>query len=52
MEDVRVSVRLSQELHERLKIIAIKRKTTMNQMLVDYIINVVREEEGKNEKDD
>ena len=52
MEDVRVSVRLSKEMHEKLKILAIKRKTNMNKLLVDYIIKLVEEDEKKNEKND
>lgn len=52
MEDVRVSVRLSKEMHEKLKILAIKRNTNMNKLLVDYIIKLVEEDEKKNEKND
>lgn len=52
MEDVRVSVRLSKEMHEKLKILAIKRKTNMNKLLVDYITKLVEEDEKQNEKND
>ncbi|WP_167511362.1 hypothetical protein [Pseudobutyrivibrio xylanivorans] len=50
MEDVRVSVRLTPEMHEKLKIIAIKRKTNMNQILVEYIRRIIEEEEQNNAK--
>lgn len=50
MEDVRVSVRLTPEMHEKLKIIAIKRKTNMNQILVEYIKRIIEEEEQNNDK--
>ena len=52
MEDVRVSVRLSKEMHEKLKILTIKRNTNMNKLLVDYIIKLVEEDEKENEKND
>lgn len=52
MEDVRVSVRLTKEMHEKLKILAIKRKTNMNKLLVDYIVKLIEEDEVKNEKTD
>lgn len=50
MEDVRVSVRLSKEMHEKLKILAIKKNTNMNKLLVDCIINLIGEDENKDEK--
>lgn len=50
MEDVRVSVRLTKELHEKLKILAIKRNTNMNKLLVDYIVKLVEEDEQDGEK--
>lgn len=52
MEDVRVSVRLTKEVHEKLKILAIKRNTNMNKLLVDYIISLIEEDEKKYEKTD
>lgn len=52
MEDVRVSVRLTKELHEKLKILAIKRNTNMNKLLVDYIVKLVEEEENDDEEKD
>lgn len=52
MEDVRVSVRLTKEMHEKLKILAIKRNTNMNKLLVDYITNLVEEDDKNNEKND
>ncbi len=49
MKDVRVSVRLSKEMHEKLKIISVKRKTNMNKILIDYIEKLIKEDEN-NEK--
>lgn len=51
MEDVRVSVRLTKELHEKLKILAIKRNTNMNKLLVDYIVKLVDEDEEHEKKE-
>lgn len=45
MEDIRISVRLSKELHEKLKILAIKRNTNMNKLLVDYIVQLTEKDE-------
>ena len=48
MKDVRISVRLSEDLHEKLKIISIKRKTNMNNLLKEYIVRLVKEYEKEN----
>ncbi|MBD5087040.1 MAG: hypothetical protein HDT32_06785 [Clostridiales bacterium] len=47
MKDIRISVRLTQEEHEKLKILVIKKKTTIN----DFLLNYIREEVSKNAKD-
>lgn len=52
MEDIRVSVRLTKELHEKLKILSIKRNTNMNKLLVDYIVKLVEEDEKNGERKD
>lgn len=52
MKDVRISVRLSEEMHEKLKILVIKKNTNMNRLLVDYITKLVEEDERGNEKND
>lgn len=48
MKDIRISVRLSSEEHEKLKILVIKKKTTIN----DFLLNYIREEVSKNAEDD
>lgn len=48
MKDVRISVRLSPEEHEKLKILVIKKKTSIN----DFLLNYIREEVAKNAEDD
>ena len=48
MKDIRISVRLSSEEHEKLKILVIKKKTTNN----DFLLNYIREEVSKNAEDD
>ncbi len=48
MKDVRISVRLSPEEHEKLKILVIKKKTSIN----DFLLNYIREEVAKNAEDE
>lgn len=50
MIDTRISVRLISEQHEKLKILVIKRKTSINQFLVDYIVKELEREENGNKK--
>ena len=52
MKDVRISVRLSKEMHEKLKILAIKKDTNMNKLLLDYITKLVEDDEEENERND
>lgn len=47
MKDVRITVRMSPEEHEQLKILVIKKKTTINEFLLQYI----KEEIAKNEEE-
>ena len=51
MKDVRISVRLTPELHEKLKILAIKKKTTINDFLLQYIMEEVAKDEKETKKD-
>lgn len=48
MKDIRISVRLSPEEHEKLKILVIKKKTSIN----DFLLNYIREEVAKNAEDE
>lgn len=44
MKDIRISVRLTPDEHEQLKILVIKKKMSINDFLLQYI----REEVAKN----
>lgn len=46
MKDVRISVRLTPEEHEKLKILVIKKKTTIN----DFLLKFIKEEVEKDAK--
>ena len=49
MKDTRISVRLTKEQHEQLKILVIKKNTNINSFLLEYIIKEL-EKENSNEK--
>lgn len=51
MRDTRINVRLSVEQHEKLKILVIKKKTTINKFILDYIEKEIKKDEV-NEKTD
>lgn len=51
MKDVRISVRLTPEQHEQLKILVIKKKTTINEFLLQYIKEEVAKNEQETKKD-
>lgn len=44
MKDPRISVRLSKEEHELLKIVAAKKHTKIQQLMMDYIHELIKEE--------
>lgn len=50
MKDIRISIRLSEEEHMKLKIIAAKRKQSMQNIVLEYIRKEITKEERKNEK--
>ena len=50
MKDVRITVRMSEEEHEKLKIIAIKRRKTMNEILLTYVRKTIAKED-ENERE-
>lgn len=50
MKDIRISVRLTAEEHEQLKILVIKRKTTINEFLLSYIKNEVKKDAENKDK--
>lgn len=49
MEDIRISIRLSKEEHEDFKILAIKKKKSMQKMLLEYVRDEIQKEENLNE---
>ena len=49
MKDPRISVRLTKEQHEQLKILVINKNTNINNVLLEYILSEI-EKENKNEK--
>lgn len=51
MVDPRVSIRLSNEEHTKFKMIAIKKKKSMQDLLLEYVRKEIKKEEAKtNEK--
>ena len=49
MKDPRISIRLTEQEHEILKIIAAKKHKKIQQIMIEYIHKLIKEEE-KNEK--
>ena len=47
MKDIRISIRLSEEEHMKLKIIAAKRKQSMQNIVLEYIRKEITKEERK-----
>ena len=51
MKDPRISIRLSEEEHAKFKMLAIKKKKSMQDLLVGYVRREIKKEEVKsNEK--
>ena len=48
MKDIRISIRLSEEEHTRLKIISAKKKQSMQNIILDYIRKEIKKEDKKN----
>ena len=51
LKDPRISVRLSKEQHEQLKILVIKRNTNINNFLLEYIVKEIEKENNNENKD-
>lgn len=49
MNEKRINVRLTEEQHEKFKMIAVKMKKPMNQILVDYVDEIIKKEESNGE---
>lgn len=48
MKDIRISIRLNEEEHTKLKIIAAKKKQSMQNIILDYIRKEIKKEDKKN----
>lgn len=49
MKDIRVSIRLTEQEHEALKIIAAKKHKKIQQIMIEYIYKLIKED-AYNEK--
>lgn len=49
MHDVRISIRLTAEQHEKLKILTIKKKSTINKFILKYIEQEIKNDENRKE---
>lgn len=50
MKDIRISIRLTSEQHQKFKILAVQQKTTMQEILLNYIIKETKGLGCANEK--
>lgn len=48
MKDIRISIRLTEEEHTKLKIIAVKKKQSMQNIILEYVRKEIEEEDNKN----
>ncbi|MCF0117827.1 MAG: hypothetical protein HUJ61_07270 [Bacilli bacterium] len=48
MEDIRISIRLTEDEHKKLKILAIRKNTNIQEIIHKYILKLL--EEDQNEK--
>lgn len=46
MKDVRISIRINEQEHEKLKIAAIRKKTTIQGMVHKYIEKIINEDDA------
>ena len=49
MKDPRISIRLTESEHEALKIVAAKKHKTIQQIMIEYIYQLIKED-SQNEK--
>jgi len=47
MSDKRMNIKIPEELHTKFKILAARKKTTMKDLLIDFIKEAVKEEPKK-----
>ena len=48
MKDVRISIRISEEEHTKLKIISAKKKQSMQNIILEYIRKEIKKEDKNN----
>lgn len=48
MKDIRISIRLSEEEHTKLKIISAKKKQSMQNIILEYIRKEIKKEDRMN----
>ena len=48
MKDIRISIRLSEDEHTQLKIIAAKKKQSMQNIILEYIRKEIKKENKRN----
>lgn len=51
MKDIRISIRLTEEQHKKIKIISIKRSISMQDMMSEYIKKIIEENDDEKEND-
>lgn len=50
MEDIRISIRLTQKEHIKFKMLAVKKQKSMQELLKEYVKKEIEKEEKNNEK--
>ena len=50
MKDPRISIRLTAEEHKKFKMIAVKKNTNMQKLLIDFVKKQIAKEENSNGK--
>ena len=43
MKDIRISIRLSENEHTKLKLLAVKQKKSIQDIMLEYIKNLIKE---------
>lgn len=51
MKDIRISIRLTEEQHKKIKIISIKRSISMQDMMSEYIKKIIEENDDEKGND-
>ena len=51
MKDIRISIRLTEDQHKKIKIISIKRSISMQDMMSEYIKKIIEENDDEKGND-